>query len=278
MKVYVTKRLLYPLAPKSSLNEVVITPTPVKVYENADNLKLDILLDNKGKSGIYMWKSLKDGKTYIGSARDLRRRLMGYFNINQLARTSNAYISRALLKYGYSAFSLTILEYCDLDSLIEREQHYIDIIKPEYNICRTAGSSLGRLHGELAKERISQSKKGLLTGEGNSFYGKNHTLDSKKIMSEKAKTREVSESSKAKISRAMAGRNLSNEHKANLSAAQSNSKKLLVLDVRTGKESIFDSVNQGEKFFNLPKDAIRANLRSKSGSLYRGIYKFKFAN
>lgn len=76
----------------------------------------------------------------------------------------------------------------------------------------------------------------------------------------------------------MEGRNLSNEHKANLSTAQPNSKKLLVLDVRTGEESLFDSVNQGEKSLALPKDAIRANLRSKSGSLYRGIYKFKLVD
>nr|YP_009072319.1 GIY-YIG endonuclease [Sclerotinia borealis]AHX82984.1 GIY-YIG endonuclease [Sclerotinia borealis] len=274
MKVSATKPLLYPSVAKSPSNGVVITL--VKVYGNADNLKLDILLDNQGKSGIYMWKNLQDGQFYIGSARDLRRRLMGYFNINQLARTSNTYISRALLKYGYSTFSLTILEYCDLDSLIKREQHYIDTLKPEYNICRTAGSSLGRLHGELAKERVSDSKRGQLTGETNSFYGKTHTPDSKQKMSEIAKIRVVSEPSKAKISRAMAGINLSNEHKANISTAQPNSKKLLVLDVRTGKESLFDSVNQGEKFFNFPKDAIRANLRSKSGSLYRGIYKFQF--
>lgn len=142
---------------------------------------------------------------------------MGYYNINQLSRTSNTHISRALLKYGYSSFSLTILEYCDLDSLIKREQHYIDTLKPEYNICRSAGSSLGRLHGELTKERISESKKGLLSGKENSFYGKTHTSESRQKMSKTAETRVVSELSKAKISRAMEGRNLSKEHKANIS-------------------------------------------------------------
>lgn len=52
MKIYVTKPLLYPSVPNSPINGVVITP--VKVYVNADNLKLDILFDNKDKSGIYM--------------------------------------------------------------------------------------------------------------------------------------------------------------------------------------------------------------------------------
>lgn len=52
MKIYVTKPLLYPSVPNSPKNGVVISP--VKVYENADNLKLDILFDNKEKPGIYM--------------------------------------------------------------------------------------------------------------------------------------------------------------------------------------------------------------------------------
>lgn len=52
MKVFVTKPLLYSQVPKPTSNGAVIAPE--KVYENADSLKLDILLDNKGKSGIYM--------------------------------------------------------------------------------------------------------------------------------------------------------------------------------------------------------------------------------
>jgi group I intron endonuclease len=44
------------------------------------------------------------------------------------------YINRALLKDGYSSFSLYILEYCDEKDLIQREQYYFDLLKPEYNI------------------------------------------------------------------------------------------------------------------------------------------------
>jgi hypothetical protein len=52
-------------------------------------------------------------------------------------------IHRALLKYGYSAFSLYILEYCNKEDLVSREQHYLDIYKAEYNTLKIAGSSLG---------------------------------------------------------------------------------------------------------------------------------------
>src|SRR5882757_6922002 len=49
-------------------------------------------------------------------------------------------INRALLKHGYSKFSLEILEYCSLDELMVREKHYMDLLNPEYNILKEPGS------------------------------------------------------------------------------------------------------------------------------------------
>ena len=105
---------------------------PIVSYPNADTQKLDIIKDNRKKSGIYCWTNLKNGKFYIGSAVDLSNRLHMYYNINLLEK-SNMVINKALLKYGYSNFKLEILEYCDKSVNIEREQHYIDLLKPEYN-------------------------------------------------------------------------------------------------------------------------------------------------
>jgi len=55
-------------------------------------------------------------------------------------------IHKALLKYGYSNFTLEILEYCSKDKIIDREQYFLDKFKPEYNILQKAGSSLGFKH------------------------------------------------------------------------------------------------------------------------------------
>jgi group I intron endonuclease len=52
-------------------------------------------------------------------------------------------IYKALLAHGYSNFTLEILEYCEPEQNIEREQYYLDLFKPEYNILKIAGSSLG---------------------------------------------------------------------------------------------------------------------------------------
>lgn len=133
--------------------------TPVKVYANAGKQKQEILDDNRGKSGIYMWNNLLTDKIYIGSAQDIKRRLTFYYSTSSLKKETSMHISRALLKYGYSSFSLSILEYCSVENLIEREQFYIDLLEPGYNICKTAGSTLGKIHSEEARVKISSTKK-----------------------------------------------------------------------------------------------------------------------
>ncbi len=60
-----------------------------------------------------------------------------YFSLRSLAK-SNSSIDRALLKYGFSNFRLEILEYCELKDVLKREQHYLDISKPQYNIATIA--------------------------------------------------------------------------------------------------------------------------------------------
>jgi group I intron endonuclease len=57
-------------------------------------------------------------------------------------------IDFALLKYGYSNFRLEILEYCEKKETVSREQHYFDLFKPEYNILKVAGSTLGFRHSQ----------------------------------------------------------------------------------------------------------------------------------
>jgi group I intron endonuclease len=69
-------------------------------------------------------------------------------------------ISRALKKYGHENFSIEILEYCSVENLLKREQYYIDLSKPEYNILQKAGSSLGYKHTEETKAKMSTAQIG----------------------------------------------------------------------------------------------------------------------
>ena len=88
----------------STSTDPATTPsTPVKVFNNADTQRLELLNYGRGISAIYMWTNLSSGKRYIGSAKDLRLRLFQYYNTKHLLRT-NMLICKALLKYGFSTF------------------------------------------------------------------------------------------------------------------------------------------------------------------------------
>ena len=50
--------------------------TRVAVYKDLEAQKEKILKKNKGKAGIYKWINNTTGDTYIGSAVDLRKRLV----------------------------------------------------------------------------------------------------------------------------------------------------------------------------------------------------------
>ena len=105
--------------------------------------KTSILTDNS-KSGVYRWTNKVNGKIYIGSSVDLSKRLRNYFNIYYLSDLKDIMIIyKALLAHGFENFKLDILEHCKPSELIKREQYYIDLLKPEYNILKVAGSCLG---------------------------------------------------------------------------------------------------------------------------------------
>jgi group I intron endonuclease len=154
---------------------------PVVVYSNVDKQKESIVKENRNKSGVYRWINNTNGNSYVGSSVNLSKRLLEYLNTNYLLRHKNMSINKALVKYGYSDFSLLILEYCEPDLCIEREQYYIDLYKPEYNILKLAGSSIGYTHTEetLAKLRdleVSVERRALMSenfrGEKNPMFGR----------------------------------------------------------------------------------------------------------
>ena len=102
---------------------------------------------------------------------NLSRRFKNYFSISFLEtriQKNKSMIYKALLKYGYSIFTIEILEYCDPKDLIKREQYYIDLLKPEYNILKIAGSRLGSIHTIESRAKMSSSK----AGEKHPMFGK----------------------------------------------------------------------------------------------------------
>jgi GIY-YIG catalytic domain len=70
-------------------------------YSDPESEKASILRENRGKSGIYMWKNKVNGKTYVGSSVDLTKRLRNYFNTSYLSDFKHIMlIYKALLAHG----------------------------------------------------------------------------------------------------------------------------------------------------------------------------------
>lgn len=133
----------------------------VKFYRNAKADHKNILTENKDKSGIYLWYNSITRNYYIGQSKNLGGvkggRLARYFRHSYLDSNlrGKSLIRKALLKYGLENFSLLILEYCSTDLLDEREQSWIDLLKPYYNLLKLVKSSRGYKHTKASLIKMS---------------------------------------------------------------------------------------------------------------------------
>jgi len=75
---------------------------------------------------------------------------------------------------GHKNFQLAILCYCEPENVLSLEQHYIDSLKPEYNILQVAGSPLGHKHTEETLEKMSAPPSSEMGGQvyGNKLFRK----------------------------------------------------------------------------------------------------------
>lgn len=266
-------------------DSVFALAVPAIIYPNSELYKSQIILDNKGKTGIYMWTHLESSKIYIGSASDLSLRLKGYYSKAYMNKAkSNSYIYNAILQHGYSLFSLTILEYIDISHLskedarkliIEREQYYFNKLLTgndlTYNILKTAGSSLGYKHSEEVLAKISLPKSEEAKQKLRKPRSEEAKLNMRKPRSEEAKLnmrKPKSEGHKAKISEAhkKLGKVTSPETKALMSAA--NGTAIFVYDTNSSLVKTFTSATLAAKNYNCSKTTI---LRyANNGKLFKG--------
>ena len=61
---------------------------------------------------------------------------------------------------------------CEISILKEKEQYYLDTLKPKYNIAKNATSPMLGRKQTSSKWYESRAK---MIGKGNSFYGRHHT-------------------------------------------------------------------------------------------------------
>lgn len=104
-------------------------------------------------------------------------------------------LQRVYNKYGENSLRFGVLEeVLDFRDLIIREQYYIDLLKPAYNIVPKAGSRLGMRHSAESIKKISENNARFWAGKKMIDYGYiregvSHTEESKKKMSLYARNR-----------------------------------------------------------------------------------------
>nr|YP_009262078.1 GIY-YIG endonuclease [Chrysoporthe deuterocubensis]AMX22153.1 GIY-YIG endonuclease [Chrysoporthe deuterocubensis] len=195
-------------------------------------------------------------------------------------------INKALLKYGYSKFKLDILEYCDPKEVAKREQYYMDHLDPEYNVLKTAYSSLGYKHTEktlvkinsnLLKLNLSKSVKVVVTNLETNVSTEYVSLR------EAAKSLNTNKTTlKEYILKSIPYKGIYKlESNLSVSSYDSNylnhpaSKKIEVIDLELNTTTIYTSIRAAARALDIGYDSIAKFLRRNQKSPYKGRYVFK---
>jgi group I intron endonuclease len=113
------------------------------------------------RSGIYKIQSLSHPeRCYIGSAVDLKVRKGVHFCALRKGEHHSSKLQLHYNKYGKEDLLFSLIEPCLPIGLLQREQEYLDKLKPYFNICKIAGNTLGRVHSDETKRKISRAKAG----------------------------------------------------------------------------------------------------------------------
>ena len=177
---------------------------------------------------VYKAENKINGKVYIGKTiQPLEQRISRHIN------GKGAYFHSAIKKYGINSFVFSVIDSAETDiELCKKEIYWIKNMKSRqpygYNLTDGGDGTVGRIQSDETKNKISMAHKGKTNkrlaewnkknwkgkhhseeikkkiGEGN--LGKRMSLEARMKLSEKAKTRILSEITKAKISRSLMGR------------------------------------------------------------------------
>lgn len=231
---------------------------------------------------IYAFKNKINGKMYVGQT----QRTFGTRTKQHLNR-SDTYFDKALAKYGLDNFSYEIIDRgSTLEELNEKERYWIveyDCLWPNgYNLTTGGDGVKGYQHTDENKIKMSEAKKGKVTGESNSFYGKKHTTEAIKKMSDYQSARWTVEARKERSDNykgKFVGENnpfYKKEHKDSSKDKMSKAKdsvKIKVRNMDTGE--VFESLTLASKTYNVQVSHIKRVCRGQRKTC--GGFRWEFA-
>lgn len=197
---------------------------------------------------IYVILNTQNNKVYIGQSINLRKRWRNHKTSLRRGDHPNRHLQAAWNKYGEKSFKFKKLEYCLIEEIDAREQHYLDIYMPRgmcYNNAidakvparglspsaetRRKLSEAGKGHIVSAETRrkLSEATKNsspeLVRKRADARKGFKFTEESRRKMSESQKKRPpISDETREKLSKAALGKKrgpMSDEQRQKLSEA-----------------------------------------------------------
>jgi group I intron endonuclease len=85
------------------------------------------------KTGIYQIRNLINNKLYIGSSKNIYFRTRRHLADLRNNQHKNQHLQNSFNKYEEENFEFTILEVCEKDLLLERENYWMNTLNPKYN-------------------------------------------------------------------------------------------------------------------------------------------------
>ena len=165
------------------------------------------------------WKVYKitlpeDDGIYIGcTIRTIKQRIWGHECDYRIRFGNLSKLHEALKKYDGKIDRkwVTIIEkHSDEKIAHEREEYWCRQVS-------TLNKKMGHKHSKEMKESIRRSLKGKFIGKDNPFFGKKHTLESRKKMSISRLGTKASPETKRKMSKSRKGIKLTEEHSRKMS-------------------------------------------------------------
>lgn len=254
---------------------------------------------------IYQHLNIINGKCYVGqTSKSMDARWNKH--LKDAKRGSNCSFHCAIRKYGEDAFEHKVLcevyreTYKQLKEVLDYyENYYIEYYNSYtngYNMT-TGGEGLlgfkasketkqkqseqrkrelnpfyGKHHSDEAKKIISEAAKLRYQGKDNPFYGKRHSEQTKQKMSNIKRGKTLTDETRLKISEALKSKPFSESHRNNLSIANKSRAKL-VLCIETGivYNSLKDAAYQNNIDISDLSKACRSNgkiVRQKKHWMY----------
>lgn len=151
------------------------------------------MINGKGGAMFYTYKitNTVNGKIYIGKAANIKTRWNAH---KAAAKRKDAndypYFHKALNKYGFDNFIVEqIGEYETEEQALEAEINLIDKFNSMdktigYNLTIGGDGASGYKFNDEQKRQMSERKKIAYVGEGNPFFGKHHSDETKKKISD----------------------------------------------------------------------------------------------